>query len=226
MNHRLVARDGPLKGSVFPLVDVEFSVGRNPSNRIAVSDPSLSRQHCVITRQGDQFEIRDLDSRNGTFVNGVPVHERALTAGDEIQIGNSLFLFLCEDAPAAPDPVRLDERSLLTGSTVILRSEDSRYLQPERAATAPLPALRVARDLKALLKLSTAISSVRKLESLERQLMECIFAVVPAARGAILLTGDNPDEFSSVFSWDRESGAIPPFPVSGTVVRKVIEEKV
>jgi len=226
MNHRLVARDGPLKGSVFPLVDVEFSVGRNPSNRIAVSDPSLSRQHCVITRQGDQFEIRDLDSRNGTFVNGVPVHERALTAGDEIQIGNSLFLFLCEDAPAAPDPVRLDERSLLTGSTVILRSEDSRYLQPERVATAPLSALRVARDLKALLKLSTAISSVRKLESLERQLMECIFAVVPAARGAILLTGDNPDEFSSVFSWDRESGAIPPFPVSGTVVRKVIEEKV
>ncbi|HXI40817.1 MAG TPA: sigma 54-interacting transcriptional regulator [Bryobacteraceae bacterium] len=227
MNHRLVARDGPLKGSVFPLDGGEFSVGRNPSNRLAVSDPSLSRQHCVIARRGEQFEIRDLDSRNGTFVNGVPVHERRLTAGDEIQIGNSLFLFLSEDTQTAPNPaVRLDERSVLTGSTVILRSEDSRYLQPDNVATAPFPALRVARDLKALLKLSTAINSVRRLETLERQLMECIFEVVPASRGAILLTGDNPDEFSSVFSWDRESGAIAPFPVSGTVVRKVLEEKV
>ena len=56
--------------------------------------------------------------------------------------------------------------------------------------------------------------------------MECIFDVVPAARGAILLTGDNPDEFTSVFSWDREAGAIAPFPVSGTVVRKVLQERV
>ncbi len=227
MNHRLVARDGPLKGSVFGLDGGEFSVGRNPSNRLAVGDPSLSRHHCVIARRGEQFEIRDLDSRNGTFVNGVPVHERTLTAGDEIQIGNSLFLFLSEDAQTAPSPaVRLDERSVLTGSTVILRSQDSRYLQPDNVATAPFPALRVARDLKALLKLSTAINSVRRLETLERQLMECIFDVVPAARGAILLTGDNPDEFNSVFSWDRETGAVAPFPVSGTVVRKVLEEKV
>ena len=75
----------------------------------------------------------------------------------EIQIGNSLFLFLVEETQTAPMPaVRLDERSVLTGATVILRSEDSRYLQPDKVATAPLPALRVARDLKALLKISTA----------------------------------------------------------------------
>ncbi len=227
MKHRLVARDGPLKGSVFALDDSEFSVGRNPSNRLSVSDPSLSRQHCVIAARGGRFEIRDLDSRNGTFVNGVPVRERVLADSDEIQIGNSLFLFLAEETLAAPSPsVRLDERSPLSGATVVLRSEDSRYFHPEKTATAPLPAGRVARDLKALLKIGTAVNSVRKLEVLERQLMECIFEVVPAARGAILLTGESPDEFVSAFSWDRTSGPVAPFPVSGTVVRKVIEEKV
>ena len=227
MNHRLAVRDGPLKGSVYVLDNNEFSVGRNPSNRLAVSDPSLSRQHCVIAFNGGHFEVRDLDSRNGTFVNGVPVHERVLADGDEIQIGNSLFLFLAEETPAAPSPaVRLDERGPLSGATVVLRGEDSRYFSPEKVATSPLPALRVARDLRALLKISTTVSSVRKLEVLERQLMECIFEVVPAARGAILLTGDNPDEFASVFSWDRTSGALAPFPVSGTVVRKVLLEKV
>src|SRR5713101_2246747 len=97
MTHRLVARDGPLKGSVYSLDEGEFSVGRNPSNRLSVSDPSLSRQHCVITFRGGQFEIRDLESRNGTFVNGVPVRERILADGDEVQIGNSLFLFLAEE---------------------------------------------------------------------------------------------------------------------------------
>ena len=227
MKHRLVARDGPLKGSVFALDDSEFSVGRNPSNRLSVSDPSLSRQHCVIEGRGGRFEIRDHESRNGTFVNGVPVHERVLADGDEIQIGNSLFLFLAEETLAAPIPsVRLDERSPLTGATVVLRSEDSRYFHPEKTATSPLPAVRVARDLKALLKIGTAVNSVRKLEVLEQQLMECIFEVVPAARGAILLTGKSPDEFTSVFPWDRASGPVAPFPVSGTIVRKVIEEKV
>jgi transcriptional regulator with GAF, ATPase, and Fis domain len=228
MTHRLVARDGPLKGSVFSLDDTEFSVGRNPSNRLSVSDPSLSRQHCVILSRDGRYHFRDLESRNGSFVNGVPVRERALEDGDEIQIGNSLFLFLAEEAESVPTAIssslRLDERSVLTGATVVLRSEDSRYFQPDKIATAPLPALRVSRDLKALLKISTAINSVRKLEVLERQLMECIFEVVPAAHGAILLTGDNPDEFTS-FSWDRKKGAVPPFPVSGTLVRKVFQEK-
>jgi Nif-specific regulatory protein len=228
MNHRLVARDGPLKGSVFVLDNTEFSVGRNPSNRLAVSDPSLSRQHCVIAPNGGNFEVRDLDSRNGTFVNGVPVHERVLVDGDQIQIGNSLFLFLAEEVPVAPSPtVRLDEHGPLSGATVVLRGEDSRYFNPEKVATSPLPVLRVARDLRALLKISTTVSSVRKLEVLERQLMDCIFEVVPAARGAILLTGEGDEfELASVFSWDRASGAVAPFPVSGTVVRKVLQEKV
>src|ERR1043166_5962376 len=111
MNPRLVARDCPLKNSVFSLDDGELSVGRNPSNRLSINDPSLSRQHCVIGTRGDEFEIRDLDSRHGTFVNGVPVHERVLEEGDEIQIGNSLFLFLAVDTKVAPvAAVRLDER--------------------------------------------------------------------------------------------------------------------
>src|SRR5438132_7046615 len=114
---RLVARDGPLKGSVFPLDSGDFSVGRNPNNRLCVTDPSLSRQHCVIAYRTGQYELRDLDSRNGTFVNGVPVHERILAEGDELQIGNSLFLFLLTEGDGSTTPaVRLDERNMITGA--------------------------------------------------------------------------------------------------------------
>ncbi len=163
-----------------------FRSGRNPSNRLSVSDPSLSRQHCVIVARGGQFEIRDLESRNGTFVNGVPVRERtSWPMATRSRSAIRCFCFWPKKTLAPPRAVgpRLDERSPLSGATVVLRSEDSRYFQPDKIATAPLPAVRVARDLKALLKISTAINSVRKLEVLERQLMECVFEVVPAGAG-------------------------------------------
>ena len=227
MSPRLVTKQGPLKGSVYGLDGEDFSVGRNPANRLSIGDASLSRQHCVITSREGQFVIKDLDSRNGTFVNGVPARERVLVPGDEIQIGNSLFLYLIEeDETITTQAVRLDERNLLTGATVVLRNEDSRYLQPDKISTGPLPAARVSKDLRALLKISTALNSTHKLEMLERQLMECMFDVVPAARGAILLLGENPEEFGSAYSWDKAAGPVDPFPVSGTVVRRVLGEKI
>src|SRR5438552_5340494 len=227
MNPRLVTKQGPLKGSVYGLDGEDFSVGRNPANRLSIGDASLSRQHCVITSRDGQSVIKDLESRNGTFVNGVPARERVLAPGDEIQIGNSLFLYLTEeeDETVTTPAVRLDERNLLTGATVVLRNEDSRYLQPDKISTAPLPVARVSRDLRALLKISTALNSTHKLEMLERQLMENMFDVIPVARGAILLLGENPEEFGSVYSWDK-TGPVDPFPVSGTVVRRVLGEKI
>jgi len=227
MNPRLVTKHGPLKGSIYALDGEDFSVGRNPANRLSIGDASLSRQHCVITSRDGQFVIKDLESRNGTFVNGVPAREHVLSPGDEIQIGNSLFLYLIEEDDTVTTPaVRLDERNLLTGATVVLRNEDSRYLQPDKISTAPLPVARVSKDLRALLKISTALNSTHKLETLERQLMECMFDVIPAARGAILLLGENTEEFGSVYSWDKATGPVDPFPVSGTVVRRVLGEKI
>ena len=166
MSPRLVTKQGPLKGSVYGLDGEDFSVGRNPANRLSIGDASLSRQHCVITSREGQFVIKDLDSRNGTFVNGVPARERVLVPGDEIQIGNSLFLYLIEeDETITTQAVRLDERNLLTGATVVLRNEDSRYLQPDKISTGPLPAARVSKDLRALLKISTADRKSTRLNS-------------------------------------------------------------
>src|SRR5262245_46326248 len=134
MNPRLVAIDGPLQGTVLALTEGETSIGRESSNRICIRDLSVSRRHSLIQREGERFTLRDLDSFNGTLVNGVPVKERVLEPGDRIKIGRALFLFLVGDQEAdpAPDPVRLDESALVLGATVQLRREDARYLQPEK----------------------------------------------------------------------------------------------
>src|SRR5690349_15266131 len=95
---RLLAIAGPLRDSTIPLPEGEATLGREPGNAVAVVDPSVSRKHCLFRPEEDgRFQIRDLDSRNGTLVNGVAVREHWLRHGDEIAAGDSIFLFLTEE---------------------------------------------------------------------------------------------------------------------------------
>ena len=90
---RLEAVSGPLKGKLFPLTRDEVLIGRDPSNEISLLDSLVSRRHCVIRQEANNFRLQDLDSRNNTFVGGVPVRERVLVHGDQIRIGNSILIF-------------------------------------------------------------------------------------------------------------------------------------
>src|SRR4051812_13425036 len=124
MNPRLVAIAGPLKGTTFPLTEEEVSIGRETSNRLCIRDPSISRRHCVIKKEEEQFKVTDLESLNSTFVNDMPVKERTLEHGDQIKFGSSLFLFLLrDDEPVrTSSKVELDEGGV-TGDTIRVRVE-------------------------------------------------------------------------------------------------------
>jgi hypothetical protein len=64
-------------------------IGRLPECAVVLSDPNVSRRHAQITRQGADVVLADLQSTNGTRVNGVPVRERVLNDGDEITVGTT-----------------------------------------------------------------------------------------------------------------------------------------
>ena len=226
MNPRLVAMAGPLEGANFSLTEDEISIGRDTSNQILIDDLSVSRRHCLIQRAAGQFKITDLNSHNGTFVNDLPTQERSLEHGDRIRVGKSLFLFLTDEDGAVPltGEVHLDDRKLVSTSTVQLRVEDALYLRPEKLLLGLAPTARVARDLSALLKISTAINSIRSLAALERRLLELIFEVIPAERGAILLAKDDLEEPTSVCALDKLAGPDQPVRVSRTVTRQVLRE--
>ena len=220
----LEALAGPLKGSSFLLSDPEVSIGREPSNVVPILDASVSRRHCLIRREADEFKIQDLNSRNSTFVNGVPVTEKILASGDEIKIGNSLFLFVRPETESRTAPsVEFDKDETGGGSTIILRKQDARYLRDLDKIT---PTGRTVRDVNALLRISKAVNSVRGLEALERRVLESIFEVAPADRAAILLCDQGLEECSSVYGWDRRTGANPAVQVSRTIVSKVLQEGV
>jgi transcriptional regulator with GAF, ATPase, and Fis domain len=225
VNPRLAAISGPLRDSVFPLKEGVLSIGREYSNRLAIDDTLVSPQHCTVTPDGEHWVLRDLGSLTGTFVNGLPVQERQLTNGDRIAVGGSVFLFLSEETSEVhPNPVEMDEGMEANAARTRLRREDMRYLHPEALAALPTNE-RLARDLQTLLKISTAIGSVRNVESLQWQLLGMIFDVVPAERGAILL-GTDPEEFSSVVAWDRVAGPQHSVHVDRSVAQQVLDERV
>jgi Nif-specific regulatory protein len=222
---RLLVLSGPLKDSTIPLSDPEIAIGREASNTVAVIDPSVSRKHCVVRAQEGRFQVCDLGSRNGTQVNARTVQEQWLKHGDEITTGDSSFLFLLEDEDLAPGPARVEfEESQQTAETTIIHPKDVLYLQPDRLLR-ELPATsKVARDLNALLKISRIVHAIRDLDELQGQLLDLIFEVVPAGRGAILLADREGQQFNSMFARMRQSGQAPLVKVSRTVARQVLEQ--
>jgi transcriptional regulator with GAF, ATPase, and Fis domain len=222
---RLLVLSGPLKDSSIPLPETEVTVGREASNEIAVSDPSVSRKHCHIGAHDGRFLVRDLESRNGTLVNGTPVEEHWLQHGDTISAGDSSFLFLLEDQDLPPSTGCVEfEESRLTAETTIIHPRDVVYLQPEKLLRELPAASSVARNLNILLKISRIIHAIRDLNELQAQLLDLIFEVAPAGRGAILLADSEGREFNSLFARMRQSAKTPLVKVSRTVARQVLEQ--
>ena len=134
MTPRLIAISGSLKGTTFALAQGETSIGRDLSNTVSLNDPSVSRRHCLITNNGNGngFHIVDLESYNGTFVNGLPVAEQSLTHGDQIALGDIRFIFLTHE-DAVTTAIRLQDDDLVSRSTIRLEREHAFYLRPEGA---------------------------------------------------------------------------------------------
>ena len=224
MNPKLAAVAGPRQGNVIPLGEERLSVGRDTSNQICLASMWVSRRHCVIERQGARVTIADLGSHNGTFVNGVPIKERVLAHGDQVRIGDSVFLVLLQEAESPPcgAPVELNDQGIVAGRTIEL----SQAAPPPAGAAVPPLAGRAARDFAVLMRISTAINSIRGVEALERRLLESIFEVVPAERGAVLLLGKGTDEIAGIFGLEKDAGSGRAVKVSRTIVLRVVRERV
>ena len=223
MQPKFTALSGPLRKSEFPVAGV-VTIGRDSINSICLEDTSVSPSHCRISCDNERFLLTDLDSDSGTFVNGIPVKERMLSPGDQIAIGSSLFLFELERSPSpARCAVELDEDSLAGTQVHQLAKDELLYLHPDSLAALPQPA-RLARALGTLMKISTAIGSIRDVESLQWQLLGMIFDVIPAERGAILLVEDAAEEAATPVAWDRVSGPDHPVHVNRALTRRVIDE--
>jgi transcriptional regulator with GAF, ATPase, and Fis domain len=222
---KLLAINGPLRNSEFPLSG-QVVIGREAGNAIQLEDSEVSPYHCVIESHRDKVMLTDLESQFGTFVNGIPVKDRELKSGDQIAVGNSVFLFETEKLrSAASSPLQISAPEPLNLKVLQFRPHELLNLDAASLAALPQPA-RVARNLNTLLQISRALGSLRDEAALPWQLLAMIFDVIPAERGAILLTGDGSQDICSQVAWDRVYGPDHAVPISQEIVRRVIEERV
>lgn len=85
--------DGLEKGQVYLNLATPVTIGREDENTIRLNDERVSRFHAKVQEDGGRFILTDLDSTNGTRVNGHPVQMRILQYGDQVGLGRSLLVF-------------------------------------------------------------------------------------------------------------------------------------
>ncbi len=220
MDPRIVAISGALKGQEFRLNNGRVSIGRDASNTIAPPDSAVSRQHCVVEWVDGHAQLKDLESHNGTFVNGIPVSGRELAHGDVLRVGLCEFVYLTENVSQS------SMSKVYSGKTVSSDIFKTVRLGESRAWPAnPTDVGRMARDLNALVKISQTINSIRDSTELQRKLLECIFEVVPAEAGAILLIDQPEDDPASIVAYDRDDGNTPAVAVSREMVQRALWEQ-
>lgn len=94
---KVMITEGPRKGEEIPLQSFELSFGRSSKADVVINDHKLSRIHAKIIRFGNGYRIIDLNSHNGTRVNGVRILEHPLSSYDVIEFGSTKIKFLIHD---------------------------------------------------------------------------------------------------------------------------------
>src|SRR5947208_1113265 len=87
-----------------------LTIGRHSENRVMVTDHMASRFHCIIGRSGEEYWVRDLNSSNGTHLNGKPVRSSPLEPGDTVSIGSTKIVLVVpngEASGASPAPIEM-----------------------------------------------------------------------------------------------------------------------
>ncbi|MDR1613083.1 MAG: FHA domain-containing protein [Planctomycetota bacterium] len=115
-------RNGPTQGQTFAIRGEPLIVGRDAACDVPLQDKGASRRHAELFRIGEMCFIRDLDSRNGSFVNDARISEEMLRDGDRIQIGGTIMTFEATSADQSSPALEFSEEEL--GDFYELRLED------------------------------------------------------------------------------------------------------
>ncbi|MGD0202108.1 MAG: SpoIIE family protein phosphatase [Bryobacteraceae bacterium] len=168
-----------------------ISLGRSVSNELCFpEDVGLSRQHMVLERDGDGWSVRDLGSKNGTFVNGVRVAGRtSLRPGDRIVASRILMVYAPNDSAAqtifvnGPAAARPSQATLTTTLQSVLRGEDR-----EKSPLAP----QWGSPVTALIRAGRELAAGRPLPELFGVILDLAMEAVGARRG-VLMTRERGD---------------------------------
>ena len=218
---------GPDKGHSFDVERDVILIGRD-SPDVPLSDNTLSRRHAELRRENGAWRIQDLNSSNGTHVNGVKL-AGSLTvdvkAGDQIRCGTTLLVFgNLNRSGIAGDPggsLRIDEDGNIVESaimTTVPSMDDSVIIAGPETSNA-------VGNLRLLYELSTAISSVFDRQQLLDRVMDMIFDNFPADHGFVLVREEEDAELVPQVARYRRKEHTGEIAISHTIVDHVMSRQ-
>ncbi|MEX2560863.1 MAG: ATP-binding protein [Pirellulales bacterium] len=184
---------GNNQGMRFELEAEALSLGRDVANDIQLHDTEVSRRHAELAKNGKTYGLKDLDSSNGTFVNGKRVGQHELANGDEVQVGGTLMLYTClgdESSGDLADKIDIITRPPSGDESRIVKAmsqaEGSRILEDDKEASSSWLA-RARSNLQVMYRTALAVSHTLDIDQLLGRIMQLIFEWVEADRGCIML---------------------------------------
>jgi two-component system, NtrC family, sensor kinase len=232
---KLFIKSGEKRGSSYRVTDRTITIGRDPSNRIALMDMGVSRKHAKIVPRGKKYIIEDLGSVNGTYVNKKPITEHTLKIGDTITVGKTNIQFLHLRAPEKT----AEETKESSPSVRLISREDQRkdltvqlkLSPPDRNGLTDLPERSDPSALnKAYGRLSILYQLIRDLVTIVdfpevlNKTLERVIDIVKGDRALIILLDEETGDLVPFVARKREALMNPgEICISKSMCREVLE---
>lgn len=233
MKPSLTILNGPQAGHRVPLRAARLVVGRMPDCDVVLDAESISRHHASVSRREDGYYLEDLNSRNGTYLNGRRVRTPTrLSHGDEIRLFETMLAFAVPGGDnrvvLAPSPAAGREGFPAPGgdrnpalSETLAEIDLRKFERLRRQANAEL-------GLKAVIEITRRLQTWIDVDEVLNRILESLFEIFPQLdRGCILLVAENTNELMPAAMRDRNEGDGPAAtmrPIRLSIARRVLDE--
>lgn len=221
--YELIVKAGPDAGRVYVLVEAEAMIGRDLDNTVCLTDGKVSRKHARVFSSGGVWQVEDLGSRNGTFVDGQKASDAApLRSLSTIRVGGTTLQFVDSRLPQALSD---EEKVPVTGDTVeipIASAAGFSLAKEERDAAALSQA---NTRLHALLGFAEKLAETVGVGDLMGAAVESVSQTLAPAR-VIPILAESDRKLRPWFAEGTRFASMKDLPISTSVVRHSLERKV
>jgi len=236
--YRLKALEGPEKGKSWLLTGDRFTLGRGKDNVLCIIDMAASKNHCEIIRSGDHYYLKDLRSRNGTWLNGVKLTAKQLydiPPGAEIKMGSSILHVSMEEvdedefADLDQDTMEAEGGGAGLGSPTaymgLAEGHGEGRLRKMKERTIPFT-LDSGRNVAGIYKVLSIIGATADKRYLMDKTVELTLELVGAERGFLFLAEDldRGSLLPGVARTMQAEGQIPIESISRSVINQALAE--
>ncbi|MHB8969996.1 MAG: ATP-binding protein [Pirellulaceae bacterium] len=217
------------QGKRFELQGSCVRIGREKGNTVQLHDTEVSRFHVELRWNEGRYELVDLESSNGTYVNSHLVPQHVLSSGDRVQLGRTLMIFTAGEELGSHDLADgvniVAQNALPVGSRIVSslgQQSGSQIFGPEAVSESSWLA-RARSNLDVMYHTALAASHTLDIDQLLQRIVELIFEWVEADRGCVMLLDRETEQLVPTVRRDRKAAAGDKMEISRTILDYVMQ---